>query len=280
MAVVDVVNVVVFGFLGGVIWESLRIWKNRIKIDRSEMFLLISYGIIGLVCALLFSLFGFYKSTLSAVVSFLVGYVGSDIVNSLLKISKVSKKRIIGILLAIVLVFLASYFYPQYYFFGRGGEEFPLVYAILLGFFGGAMRVFFGIAKQQWAFDAKRFLRVLIVSVLSGGLAAALIEGGWRIAIIAGFFGTDTIEVLWRGLARREGVVARPSVEHEIPANLNDRQKAGYEFILKYGKITNEQYQKLNKCSHNTAVNDFKQMINMRIIKRYGKGKGTYYKLS
>jgi ATP-dependent DNA helicase RecG len=59
---------------------------------------------------------------------------------------------------------------------------------------------------------------------------------------------------------------------------LNERQIKAVMYVKERGKITNKEYQEINRCSRNTASNDFKELTQKGILKESGKkGAGSYY---
>ena len=59
---------------------------------------------------------------------------------------------------------------------------------------------------------------------------------------------------------------------------LNERQIKAIKYVKERGKITNREYQELNKCSRNTVTNDLRKLIQKGIIKESGKkGAGAFY---
>ena len=52
---------------------------------------------------------------------------------------------------------------------------------------------------------------------------------------------------------------------------LNERQIKAIKYVKERGKITNREYQELNKCSRNTVTNDLRKLIQKGIIKESGK---------
>lgn len=62
--------------------------------------------------------------------------------------------------------------------------------------------------------------------------------------------------------------------------NLNDRQVKAVLFAKVNGKITNSEYQTLNKCSRNTASNHLAELVEIDLLKPSGqKGAGAFYTL-
>ena len=61
---------------------------------------------------------------------------------------------------------------------------------------------------------------------------------------------------------------------------LNERQIKAVKYVKKNGKITNKDYQKINKCSRNTASGDLGKMVEKKILKSSDvKGAGSFYEL-
>ncbi|MCD6104644.1 MAG: hypothetical protein J7J43_02490 [Thermosipho sp. (in: Bacteria)] len=59
---------------------------------------------------------------------------------------------------------------------------------------------------------------------------------------------------------------------------LNDRQIKAVMYVKEKGKITNKEYQEINRCSRNTATNDLTELVEKGIFKPSGKrGKGSFY---
>ena len=62
---------------------------------------------------------------------------------------------------------------------------------------------------------------------------------------------------------------------------LNERQQKAIDYLLEYGKITNEEYRFINAdIMRNTALKDLKELINKGFIISKGKGRYTYYVLA
>ena len=63
----------------------------------------------------------------------------------------------------------------------------------------------------------------------------------------------------------------------------NEKQDKKFQKALEYmdknGKITNDDYQKLNRVSDATASRDLRKLVNMGVVQKIGSGKKTYYKL-
>jgi len=79
-----------------------------------------------------------------------------------------------------------------------------LLQSLLLGVLGGLVRALVGILKYMERNRKEKSIRLwyvvfsLLVSAIVGGLAGILVEGDWRLAIAAGYAGTDFIEGLYK----------------------------------------------------------------------------------
>lgn len=60
---------------------------------------------------------------------------------------------------------------------------------------------------------------------------------------------------------------------------VNERQKKAIEYLRKKGTITRQIYSDLNKISGTYAKKELNELREKNIIKRFGRGKNTYYKL-
>lgn len=169
-----------------------------------------------------------------------------------------------------------------------------LLYQILFfGFAGGALRVLIGYSKAYGIlgyakFNIRRAVLTLVVALISS-VAAPLLIGADSIgvAFIAGFAGTDLLEALAKGLMKLKTGFSTGFAKNrysEFGEGFSDTktpkkfQKA-LEYIDKNGKITNNEYEKLNRVSDATSSRDLKKLVNMGLIKKIGSGKNTYYKL-
>jgi len=64
-------------------------------------------------------------------------------------------------------------------------------------------------------------------------------------------------------------------------SELNERQKKAIEYTRKKGKITNSEYQKINKTIKKTSTRDMQDLVRREILFRKGRtGRGVYYILN
>lgn len=68
--------------------------------------------------------------------------------------------------------------------------------------------------------------------------------------------------------------------EHLLSLGLNNRQVEAILYVKEKGKITNKEYQALNKISSRTATNELMELVkNFGVLKVSGAGAGTFYHL-
>ena len=60
---------------------------------------------------------------------------------------------------------------------------------------------------------------------------------------------------------------------------LNNRQVNAVIFVKEKGKISNKEYQEINKTSDRTALRDLDNLIELNVFVKKEKKKGTIYKL-
>ncbi|NLN96684.1 MAG: transcriptional regulator [Bacteroidales bacterium] len=68
--------------------------------------------------------------------------------------------------------------------------------------------------------------------------------------------------------------------EYLVELGLNERQVKAVLFVKENGKITNSEYQLLNKISSRTAARDLESLVEIGVLKMKGERKGTFYELS
>ena len=67
--------------------------------------------------------------------------------------------------------------------------------------------------------------------------------------------------------------------EQLMKLGLNDRQVKAIIFVKEKGKISNKEYQEMNKTSDRTALRDLDNLIELNVFVKEGEKKGTTYKL-
>jgi len=69
--------------------------------------------------------------------------------------------------------------------------------------------------------------------------------------------------------------------EEPPKVELNERQKEAINYVRKKGKITNAEYQTINKTTKKTATRDLQNLIKRKILIKKGRtGRGVYYVLN
>lgn len=85
-----------------------------------------------------------------------------------------------------------------------------LLSSILFGILGGLVRALVGIVKYFEKNKREQKIRFwylafsLFVAALVGGVAGAIAGGDWRLAIIAGYAGTDFLEGIYK-IRKKQG---------------------------------------------------------------------------
>jgi len=87
----------------------------------------------------------------------------------------------------------------------------------------------------------------------------------------------DLSEIETKVVFRSGGRAIVISEIEELGVELNERQMVGLKIIFEEGKITNANYAKMFEISRNTATNDLSNLVEKGVIKRVGRGRGSYY---
>ncbi|MEM5773194.1 MAG: hypothetical protein QXL86_03160 [Candidatus Aenigmatarchaeota archaeon] len=99
-------------------------------------------------------------------------------------------------------------------------------------------------------------------------------------ALIAGFFGADIVSLITKKFGSTKGLELKVAEQQVALSEFNQRQIAALEYLKNHKKITNSMYQKLNQTTNNIAKKDLAQLVKKGKLKRFGKGKATYYTLA
>ena len=84
-------------------------------------------------------------------------------------------------------------------------------------------------------------------------------------------------EVETKVIFRSGGKAIVISEIEKLGVEMNERQKEGLKIIFEKGKITNADYAKMFGFSRNTATNDLSDLVEKGLVKRVGRGRGSYY---
>ncbi|MFH0830320.1 MAG: hypothetical protein V1887_04130 [Candidatus Aenigmatarchaeota archaeon] len=146
------------------------------------------------------------------------------------------------------------------------------------GLLGGIIRTLLGWAKAyEQNFQVQRAWFGLVVSALSGAIAAVLIADDPKIAVIAGIGGSDIVEALWKGLARRTAGGVYATNAGVAPIWITARQMKAVQQAREKGRLTISEYQVISGMSKRTAQRDIDSLVDAGYLKAKGKGKGSYY---
>lgn len=115
--------------------------------------------------------------------------------------------------------------------------------------------------------DPKRLYRAMDEGMWSGDLTRWL-ELYMEVVVKE----TQALATEARNQARREQVAAPPAA-----VGLNDRQRKALEIIRETGRITNRDYRRLLGVSNKTAHQELRVMVERKVIRRVGFGRGVTY---
>jgi hypothetical protein len=169
-------------------------------------------------------------------------------------------------------------------------------FVLILGFmfysaFGAITRAFFGIYKAytsvaMFKVDWKRVVVEIAASIFFGTFGVIILQeiGVFKFsmnitALIAGFFGADIVNLITKKLGLTKGLEVKVTEQQVALAEFNERQIAALEYLKTHKRITNAMYQKLNSTTIDVAKRDLTQLVKKGKLKRFGKGKATYYTL-
>lgn len=84
-------------------------------------------------------------------------------------------------------------------------------------------------------------------------------------------------EVETKVIFRSGGKAIVISEIEKLGVELKERQKKGLKIIFGKGRISNADYAEMFKISRNTVTNDLTELVEKGLIKRVGRGRGSYY---
>lgn len=120
--------------------------------------------------------------------------------------------------------------------------------------------------ETLWS-DPKRLYVAIDEGMWSGELTR------WVELFIEALVGeTRTMATDARSAARREAAAAPPP-----SSGLNDRQRRALEIVRDTGRITNRDYRRLLGVSNKTAHQELRAMVERKVIRRVGFGRGVTY---
>jgi len=163
---------------------------------------------------------------------------------------------------------------------------------LLLVLAGSLLRILVGINKSMTRgipLNRKRVLLTLTISMIAGLIAVMLFDISVfenRFFIIAvAFGGVDGIEVVYRFIVKKLfGMTS--SIDYDTGTvsalyhNLTPRQRKAVTYVRRYGRIRNDDYERINHVSDATATRDLEFLVSQGVMKRQGVRKGSYYELA
>ena len=133
------------------------------------------------------------------------------------------------------------------------------------------------IAKRRIVFE---FVIGVSFGILGGAILDALgiIKIGTNLgALLSGILGANVVDLIAKkfGWSKKMEVVVSDQ-QLKFP-DLNSRQINALSYVKSSGKITNKEYQKLNRVTRNIATYELQALVSKKRLKKVGKGKGAYY---
>lgn len=162
---------------------------------------------------------------------------------------------------------------------------------LLLVIAGSLLRVLIGVHKSMEKgviIDSRRVYLTFLISAIAGFVAVLMIDTSVlenKFLIIAlAFGGIDAIEAAYKFVVRKffgaAGSIDYGAGYSSNYRNLTVRQRRAVDFLRNSGRMKNDDYQKINRVSHRTAVRDLESLAAMGVVKIRGTGKSTYYELA
>jgi hypothetical protein len=159
---------------------------------------------------------------------------------------------------------------------------------ILWALAGGIIRVLIGFTKQKGLeFNLQKAMMTIMSVLLIGVIAALLIKPEEPlIAFFAGFGGTDFLGPLYKFFIKKRIGFSPEITSYGLnlggptsayPKGLTKHQRKAWDYICRFGSITNQEYQNLNKVDKSKAASDLKKMVTLGILKRIGSGTAARY---
>lgn len=172
------------------------------------------------------------------------------------------------------------------------GDLIAILTFMLYSTLGSVTRTLFGIYKvyttiPDFNLDMKRVVVEVLASIFFGTFGVILLSGigsfNYELkiaALIAGFIGADIINLVTKKIGLTKGLEIRLTEEQIALAEFNPRQIRALKYLETHKRITNKIYQTLNQTTPITAKKDLAQLVRKGKLRKCGKGKATYYKLT
>ena len=96
-------------------------------------------------------------------------------------------------------------------------------------------------------------------------------------SLVSSLLGANVVDLIAKkfGLTGKMNIVLSDQ-QLEFP-ELNQRQINAMGYIRSQGKITNREYQKINRTTRDVARHELSSLVNKGKLKEIGKSKGIYY---
>lgn len=172
------------------------------------------------------------------------------------------------------------------------GDLIAILTFMLYATIGSITRTLFGLYKGyttilDFKVDMSRVVVEVLASIFFGTFGVILLSGmgGFDFelkiaALIAGFIGADTVNLVTKKLGLTKGLQIRLTEEQVALVEFNSRQIRALKYLKRHERITNKIYQALNQTNSSATKRDLAQLVRKGKLRKLGKGKATYYKLA
>ncbi|MFH1623467.1 MAG: hypothetical protein ABIA12_03080 [Candidatus Aenigmatarchaeota archaeon] len=165
----------------------------------------------------------------------------------------------------------------------------PFAALLLYALTGSIVRLFFGIYKAYSSipfpeFSLKRMAVEVVVGIVFGAFGGAMLQemGALKMAVGVGtvassLLGPNVIELITKkfGWSKNIDIVVTEQQLHM--ADLNLRQIAAMQHARERGRITNDEYQRLNGVTHDIAKYELAALVRKKRMMRTGSTKDVFY---
>ncbi|MBI2675478.1 MAG: hypothetical protein HYX24_03400 [Candidatus Aenigmarchaeota archaeon] len=162
----------------------------------------------------------------------------------------------------------------------------PTIGILAWGLVGGILRIIISYLRNySFGWNNRKATITILSALFVSAVAAILVESGNpKVLVIAGFGGIDALNAIYRSVMRKEtGISAGAGPDlvfgtgSSYPEWMNERQRNALNYMAKYGRIANDDYQRLNKVSDRSARYDLELLVRKGMAKKTGRGRGIYY---
>lgn len=170
-------------------------------------------------------------------------------------------------------------------------DLFLISVCIIYATIGSLARALLGIYKAyttiiDFRLNWRRVLVEICTSILLGTFGVIILDGmgGFDFelkiaALVAGFIGSDVATLITKRVGLTKELEIRLTDEQVALSEFNPRQIRALMYLKDNKRITSSIYQRLNQTTIDIAKKDLAKLIRKGKLKRFGKGKASYYTL-